>query len=90
MTMSTTDATRAGRDAEIERFIEGIDPAAMRDARHWRAVAAARVNVAEAEAALRDAVDEARAAGDSWTMIGLVLGTSKQAAHRKFSRQNGV
>lgn len=72
---------------DIDAFIDGIDPATMRDARHLREIAAARANLDAAETRLRDAVCRARAAGDSWTMIGLVLGTSRQAAHRKFGRR---
>ena len=75
---------------EIDGFIGSIDPATMRDARHLREVAAARANLTAAEDRLRAAVDEARAAGDSWTMIGLVLGTSRQAAHRKFGRHDAA
>ncbi|MDR1187182.1 MAG: hypothetical protein LBK95_06985 [Bifidobacteriaceae bacterium] len=49
-----------------------------------RAITVARHNLADAESALRQAVKEARAAGDSWTMIGLMLGICEQAAHRRF------
>jgi hypothetical protein len=31
-------------------------------------------------------VHAARAAGDSWTVIGAALGVSKQAAQQRFSR----
>jgi Protein of unknown function (DUF3887) len=42
--------------------------------------------VREAEARLRDAVDDARSAGRTWAEIGDVLGTSRQAAFQRFGR----
>jgi hypothetical protein len=88
--MSIEQTMMADPGAEVDAFIDGIDPATMRDARHLRAVAAARKNLEAAEDALREAVAAARAAGDSWTMIGLMLGTSKQAAHRRFGRPRSI
>ena len=48
------------------------------------AVAAARELSVAAEAALQEAVDRARAAGQSWREIGQVLGTTRQAAFQRF------
>lgn len=48
------------------------------------AVGAARDLLDAAEAALQAAVDQARAAGQSWRDIGDVLGTSRQAAFQRF------
>lgn len=48
------------------------------------AVVAARDLLAVAEAALRAAVDRARAGGRSWRDIGDALGTSRQAAFQRF------
>jgi Protein of unknown function (DUF3887) len=48
------------------------------------AVAAARNLSAAAEAGLQAAVDRARSAGQTWSDIGRVLGTSKQAAFQRF------
>lgn len=70
---------------DIDDFIDSIDPATMRDARHLRKIAQARDALEAAEQNLQAAVNEARAAGDSWTMIGIALRTSKQNAHRKFA-----
>ncbi len=50
------------------------------------AIASARRLSAEAEAALQEAVDRARAAGHSWREIGDVLETSRQAAFQRFGR----
>lgn len=57
-----------------------------RDAVHFRRILAARKSVAEAEQELRDAVRSARTAGDSWTMIGAALDTTRQAAYQRFGR----
>lgn len=57
-----------------------------RDADHFRRILAARKSVAEAEQELRDAVRGAREAGDSWTMIGAALDTTRQAAYQRFGR----
>ena len=72
-----------------EAFIDSIDPATMRDGIHLRAISAARQQVSQSQDALVAAVKSARDAGDSWTMIGLALRSSKQAAHRKFAHLVG-
>lgn len=69
---------------DVEEFLGSIRPASMRDATYLREIAAAREAVADAEQRLRDAVAAARAAGDSWSAIGVMLRTSKQNAYRKF------
>jgi len=71
-----------------ETGLDDLDPAATpaRDASHFRAIIAANEAVASAEGQLRAAVHSARAAGDSWTIIGAALGVSKQAAQQRFSR----
>lgn len=91
MTNSTTrtDVSGQGADAETEaaeRWLDQLDPAAVeaRDATHVRAVIDAAQNVAAAEQGLRQAVADARAAGDSWTVIGAALGTTRQAAQMRF------
>jgi hypothetical protein len=50
------------------------------------ALAAARELSGATDAALRAAVDRARAAGQSWSRIGDVLGTTRQAAFQRFGR----
>jgi hypothetical protein len=50
------------------------------------AIASSRELLAVAEAALQQAVDDARAAGHSWREIGDVLETSRQAAFQRFGR----
>lgn len=55
-----------------------------RDAAHFRRIIAARGDLAAAEQELRDAVKAAREAGDSWTVIGAALDTTRQAAQQRF------
>jgi len=68
-----------------EEFVRSMRNKPLRDGTHLRAVAAARKVVEEAEAMLVESIRTALAAGDSWTMIGLALHTSKQNAHRKYA-----
>ncbi|MFE3544252.1 hypothetical protein ACFXK0_14915 [Nocardia sp. NPDC059177] len=68
--------------------LDGLDPKTTpaRDAKHFRRIIEAREQLARAEAELRAAVKEAHAAGDSWTVIGLALDTSRQAAFQRFGK----
>jgi Protein of unknown function (DUF3887) len=76
----TGDPVAATVAAATRRLLDELgQPGAPRGA-----VAAARDLSAAAEAALQDAVDRARAAGQSWREIGDVLGTSRQAAFQRF------
>ena len=81
----TVTATR--NDAET--FIASIDPATMRDGGALRAITEARRAVTDSEHQLVEAIRAARARGDSWTMIGLMLDTSRQNAHRKYAHLIG-
>ncbi len=85
-THTHTKPTAAEQAESTEKWLDSIDPAQFdfRDASHVRAIIAAAGALATAEENLRKAVAEARAAGDSWTVIGAALGTSKQAAHERF------
>ncbi|GAA3605339.1 hypothetical protein GCM10022199_06530 [Marihabitans asiaticum] len=76
--------TKHDESTGLDRIEVGTHPA--RDAVHFRRILAARKSVAEAEQELRDAVRDARAAGDSWSMIGAALDTTRQAAHQRFGR----
>lgn len=78
MTKMRFDHQRTGLD-EID---VATHPA--RDATHFRRILAARENLAAAEKELRDAVDAAREAGDSWTIIGAAMDTTRQAAQQRF------
>ena len=74
-----TDAVRVAADRLIEELTGG-------DASALAAVAEARKLAATAERALQAAVDRAREAGHSWADIGMILGTSRQAAFQRFGR----
>lgn len=55
-----------------------------RDTTSFRRIVAARAQVEAAEGELRSAVKAAREAGDSWTVIGAALETTRQAAQQRF------
>ena len=61
-----------------------VDRSSARDAVHFRRIIAARKGVEDAEQELRAAVQAARDAGDSWTVIGAALDTTRQAAFQRF------
>ncbi|MEM1331825.1 MAG: hypothetical protein AAGG08_00070 [Actinomycetota bacterium] len=68
--------------------LDDIDPAThqARDATHFRRIIAARRRIDDANEELRAAVHAARDAGDSWTVIGAALDTTRQAAYQRFGR----
>jgi hypothetical protein len=77
--------TQYNLNAELAA-LDAISPVThpARDAVHFRAIIAA-VNAQEAaDEQLRAAVAAARDAGDSWTAIGVALGTSRQNAQQRF------
>jgi hypothetical protein len=80
MTMAKTKAGAA------DHGLDALDPATTpaRDAVHFRRIIAARKSVAAAEDELRQAVAAAREAGESWTVIGAALDTTRQAAYQRF------
>lgn len=80
MTVITT------RTREVQTGLDDLDPAktAARDAVHFRRIIKAREALAAVEQELRDAVHAAREAGDSWTIIGAALDTTRQAAQQRF------
>jgi FAD/FMN-containing dehydrogenase len=77
--------TKTSPDAE-EKALDAVNPAThpSRDASHFRQIIAAARQADDAEDELRAAVQAARDAGDSWTIIGAALGTTKQAAQQRF------
>lgn len=79
-TKPSTDTAATGLD--------DIDPGSheARDATHFRQIVAARQRIDEAERELRAAVQAALDAGDSWTVIGAALDTTRQAAYQRFGR----
>jgi hypothetical protein len=69
--------------------LDQLDPSMhpARDAASFRRIVAARRQLADAERELRDAVRAARAADDSWTVIGAALDISRQAAQQRFGER---
>ncbi len=78
MTKLRTDSDHTG----LDQLDVATHPA--RDAAGFRRIIAARRNLANAEQELLDAVHAARQAGDSWTVIGAALDTTRQAAQQRF------
>jgi hypothetical protein len=78
-----TDLTNTEMDT-LKQIVPAARPA--RDATHFRSIIAARKAVEEAEARLRQAVTDARDAGDSWTVIGAAHDTTRQAAYQRFGK----
>lgn len=70
---------------DIDDWLDNIDATTMRDATRLRAIGQALTEVERAEANLQHAIADAKDAGESWSAIALVLGTSRQAAHRKWA-----
>lgn len=66
--------------------LEDLGPAVTpaQDATHFRRIRTARAELEQPNANLHEAVDQARAAGDSWTIIGAALETTRQAAYQHF------
>lgn len=77
MTMKTT---------KDETGLDAVAPADLRDASHFRRIIEAKKSLEAADKELHDAVAAARAAGDSWTVVGAAVGTTKQAAFQRFSK----
>lgn len=80
--------TATKRHSDTEHGLDAVSPAThpARDAAHFRRIVRARKGVAAAEAELRAAVLAAREAGDSWTIIGAALESSRQNAFQRFGR----
>lgn len=72
---------------DIDPGLGSIGPdAEARDATNFRRVRAAKKAENAATEALVDAVRAARSSGDSWSVIAVALGTSKQAAQQRFGK----
>jgi hypothetical protein len=79
----TTDEMTAA-----EGWLAQLEPAEVRgrDGKYLRNVTEAAERALSANAKLRTAVKEARAVGETWAMIGLMLGVTRQAAFQRFGR----
>lgn len=74
------------RTRKDETGPNSVAPESLRDAIHFRRIIEAKKALEAADRELHDAVAAARAAGDSWTVIGAAMGTTKQAAFQRFSK----
>ena len=74
------------RTRKDETGLDSVAPESLRDASHFRRIIEARKGLEAADKELHDAVAAAREAGDSWTVIGAAMGTTKQAAFQRFSK----
>ena len=74
------------KNSKDDTGLDSVAPESLRDASHFRRIIEARKRVDAAEKELRDAVAASREAGDSWTVIGAALGTTKQAASQRFGK----
>ena len=74
------------KNRKDETGLDSVAPESLRDASHFRRIIEAKQGIDAAEQELRDAVAAAREAGDSWTVIGAALGTTKQAASQRFGK----
>ena len=74
------------KNRKDETGLDAVAPESLRDASHFRRIIEAIKGLDAAEQELQDAVAAARAAGDSWTVIGAALGTTKQAASQRIGK----
>ncbi|MFD4422025.1 hypothetical protein ACFWN7_11050 [Agromyces sp. NPDC058484] len=76
---------------DVEKWLDELNSADIewKDGAHLREVVAARVALDDAERALRSAIRKAHDNGNSWAAIGMMLGISRQAAHRKYAEPSG-
>jgi hypothetical protein len=71
----------------VEEWLESLEDApvgSFKDASYVRRIVAAAENVTASEDQLRQEVAAARAAGESWSVIGIALGVTRQAAYQRF------
>ena len=80
--------TRAERTAALEEWADRVHSNELVDAdtKTLRTIAELAEQRDGVDAAIVEAVRSARAAHRSWSEIGAMLGVSKQAAQRKYSK----
>ncbi len=82
------NTTRGGRTKALETWADAVEPddLVVADTPSLRAIAELAERRGELDAALIEAIRSARRADRSWSEIGAMLGVSKQAAQRKYSK----
>lgn len=80
--------TRAARAKALAAWADKVEPEELvvADTTALRVIAELAERRGELDAALADAVRSARRADRTWAEIGAMLGVSKQAAQRKYSK----
>ena len=80
--------TRTARAKALEAWADTVQPEELvvADTQSLRAIAELAERRGELDAALVEAIRSARRADRSWSEIGAMLGVSKQAAQRKYSK----
>ena len=80
--------TRAAKAQGIEAWADTVEPGdlVIADTESLRVIAELAERRGELDAALIEAVRSARRSDRSWSEIGAMLGVSKQAAQRKYSK----
>jgi len=75
-----------GKTLRIWHGLDDLDPSKIPagHAVHFRRIIRAREALAATELELHDAVRAAREAGDSWTIIGAALDTTRQDSQQRF------
>jgi hypothetical protein len=84
MTNASASGDHEGEIAALDSIPRPSHP--QRDATHFRRIIAAGSVLRLAEVELREAVEGAREAGDSWTVIGAPLGTTQEAAEGRLTQ----
>ena len=71
---------------QLAKRFENYVPSAEdeRDPRRFTALRDAAINRSEAERSIKSAVENARAEGYSWELIGSLLGTTGEAARQRY------
>jgi hypothetical protein len=77
---------------ELAARFEDYEPAKSdeRDPAAYTALRDAVVSRSQAERAILEAVEKARAQGYSWAFIGNIIGTSGEAARQRYGHRQGV
>lgn len=75
---------------ELQRRFEEHEPTDVRDAAPLHAIREAVSQRAATERRVAEAVAAAREAGVSWSAIGNMLGTSGEAARKRYSSQRVI
>lgn len=73
---------------ELARRFENHEPSDVRDAAPLRAIREAVTERAASERRIAEAVASAREADVSWSAIGSMLGTSGEAARKRYAGQH--